>query len=201
VTKDGEREEVIVSKVFPTTHFGYRKITVERPLRLNFAASPERIARLEEERGFKALAESRKKGSAGAKERAGGEAEQERIRKLLRSLPDTVFKDRAEFEKVLETAAKKAGIVPSAPVRKAILSALSERDEKAAICRDKKGDPELRDNESVPLSESIEAFFAREVKPHVPAGLGIVLDHVERGGVLGGAVARFIDCRGHSNIK
>ena len=172
VTKNGEREEVIVSKVFPTTHFGYRKITVERPLRLNFAANPERIARLEEERGFKALAGSKKKGSAGAKERAEGEAEQERIRKLLRSLPDTVFKDRAEFEKVLETAAKKAGIVLAAPVRKAILAALSERDETAAICRDKDGnlepDPELRDNESVPLSESVEAFFAREVKPHVP---------------------------------
>src|SRR6516225_4774294 len=110
VTKDGEREEIIVSKIFPTTHFGYRKITVERPLRLNFVASPERIARLEEERGFKALAESKKKGAAGAKEKAEGEAEQERIRKLLRSLPGTEFKDRAEFGKVLDAAAKKAGI-------------------------------------------------------------------------------------------
>jgi type I restriction enzyme M protein len=26
----------------------------------------------------------------------------------------------------------------------------------------------LRDSESVPLSESVETFFAREVKPHVP---------------------------------
>ncbi len=40
VTKDGQQEEVIVSKIFPTTHFGYRKITVERPLRLNFAGKP-----------------------------------------------------------------------------------------------------------------------------------------------------------------
>jgi type I restriction enzyme M protein len=57
-------------------------------------------------------------------------------------------------------------------VRKAILSALSERDETAAMCRDKDGnpepDPELRDSESVPLAESVETFFAREVKPHVP---------------------------------
>ena len=29
-------------------------------------------------------------------------------------------------------------------------------------------DPELRDSESVPLSEAIESFFEREVKPHVP---------------------------------
>jgi type I restriction enzyme M protein len=172
VTKDGEREEIIVSRIFPTTHFGYRKITVERPLRLNFEASPERIARLEEERGFKSLAESKKKGAAGVNERAEGEAEQERIRKLLGSLPDTAFKDRAEFEKALDAAAKKAGFGFAAPVRKAILSALSERDETAAICRDKDGkpepDPELRDHESVPLAESVESFFAREVKPHVP---------------------------------
>ena len=172
VTKEGERDEVIVSKIFPTIHFGFRKITVQRPLRLNFQASPERIARLEEERGFKALVESKKKGSAGAKERAEGEAQQETMRKLVRSLPDLVSKDRAEFEKVLDVAAEKAGIGLAAPVRKAILSALSERDETAGICCDKDGnpepDPELRDNESVPLSESVEAFFAREIKPHVP---------------------------------
>jgi type I restriction enzyme M protein len=57
-------------------------------------------------------------------------------------------------------------------VRKAILSALSERDETAAVCVNKEGnaepDPELRDTESVPLAESVETFFAREVKPHVP---------------------------------
>ncbi|MCX7865988.1 MAG: SAM-dependent methyltransferase, partial [Limisphaera sp.] len=184
VEKDGKREEVVVSKIFPTTHFGYRKITVERPLRLNFRASGERIARLEEERAFQALAESKRKGAAGEKERAQGRAEQERIRALLRSLPDTLFKDRAEFEQRLEAQARKAGIKLAAPVKKAILSALSERDETAEICRDKDGnpepDPELRDTESVPLPagddpadaqgipKSVREFFAREVKPHVP---------------------------------
>jgi len=55
---------------------------------------------------------------------------------------------------------------------RAILSALSERDETAEICRDDEGQPEadsdLRDTESVPLSESVDVFFAREVAPHVP---------------------------------
>ncbi len=132
----------------------------------------ERIARLEEERGFQALAQSKKKGAAGAKEQAEGRAQQEAIRKLVRALPDTLFKDRDEFERLLDAAAKKAGLKLPAPARKAILSALSERDETAAICRDKDGnpepDPELRDTESVPLAESVEAFFEREVKPHVP---------------------------------
>ena len=49
--KDGE-----TSRIYPTTHFGFRKITVERPLRLNFHAIPERVARLDDERGFQALA-------------------------------------------------------------------------------------------------------------------------------------------------
>ena len=49
IKKDGKQEDIVVSKIFPTTYFGFRKITVERPLRLNFQASPERIARLEEE--------------------------------------------------------------------------------------------------------------------------------------------------------
>ena len=69
-------------------------------------------------------------------------------------------------------AAKRAGLKLPAPVRKAVLSALSERDETAAICRDRDGnpepDPELRDTENVPLAESIDSFFEREVKPHVP---------------------------------
>jgi type I restriction enzyme M protein len=184
ITKDGREEDVVVSHIFPTTHFGFRKITVERPLRLNFQVSAERIARLEEEKGFQALAQSKKKGAAGAKEQAQGRALQEAIRKLLRGLPDTLVKDRDEFERLLDAAATKAGLKLPAPARKAILAALAERDESAAVCRDKDGnlepDPELRDTESVPLAAgddpadaegvpaSVRAFFEREVKPHVP---------------------------------
>ena len=168
----GEFREGEHVRIFPTTHFGFRKITVERPLRLNFQATPERIARLEEERAFQALAQSKKKGAAGAKEQAAGRAQQEAIRKLLPTLPGTLYKDRDEFERVLKAGAEKADQKLTAPVLKAILSALSERDESAAICRDRDGqpepDPELRDTESVPLAESVETFFEREVKPHVP---------------------------------
>ena len=184
IVKDGKEEEVVVSRIFPTTHFGFRRITVERPLRLNFQATPERIARLEEEKTFRNLAESKKKGAAGEKERAEGRKLQDAIRALLGGLPDTLYKDREEFTRVLREAARKAGLKLPAPVEKAILSALSERDETAAICRDRDGnpepDPELRDTESVPLPEgddpadadgvpaSVRTFFEREVLPHVP---------------------------------
>jgi len=184
IAKDGKEEEVVVSRIFPTAHFGFRKITVERPLRLEFHATPERIARLEEEKGFQSLARSKKKGAAGAREQAEGRKLQEAIRTLVRGLPGTRFKDRTEFEAALDEAVSKAGLKLSAPARKAILSALSERDEAAAICRDDNGnpepDPELRDTESVPLPPdddpadregvpaSVRAFFGAEVKPHVP---------------------------------
>src|SRR5207244_4009307 len=91
--KDGRSEEIVVSRIFPTTHFGFRKITVERPLRLNSQASPERIARLDDEKGFQALAQSKKKGAAGAKEQAEGRALQETIRKAVGGLPQTPGKD------------------------------------------------------------------------------------------------------------
>lgn len=166
--KEGE-----YGRIYPITHFGYRKITLERPLRLNFQASPERIGRLDDQAAFRNLAVSKKKeAKARAKEEEEGRSKQEEIRKVLNGMPSALFKDREAFVKELEKSAKKADLKISAPIRKAILFALSERDETAKICRDDEGypepDPELRDTENVPLSESIETFFEREVKPHVP---------------------------------
>ena len=90
----------------PHHDFGYRKITVERPLR-QFPGKPGAHRAAEEERGFKALAESRKKASQERRKRPRGEAKQEAIRKLL-TLPGR-FKDRDQFVTAVETAAKKAG--------------------------------------------------------------------------------------------
>ena len=178
---DGD-EEVTVSRVFPSTRFGFRKITVERPLRLNFQASEERIARLDEQRAFANLAKSRKRGEAGEREEAKGRALQASIKAALGTLPDTLYKDRETFAADLDGAMEGAGIKLRVPLRKSILKALSERDETAEVCRDAKGepepDPELRDTERVPLPdgddpvaddgipESVREFFDREVKPH-----------------------------------
>ena len=172
VDRDGEERDAVVSRVYPTTHFGFRKITVERPLRLDFQASPERIARLDDERAFANLAVSRKRGEAGAAAEEAGRAQQAAVLAMLGNLPDRLFLDRAAFEDPLARAARDADLKLAAPLRKAILSALSERNPGAEACRDRDGrpepDPELRDTENVPLAEDVESFFAREVKPHVP---------------------------------
>ncbi|MPY91286.1 MAG: N-6 DNA methylase, partial [Luteitalea sp.] len=120
IPKDGKDREIVVSRIFPTTHFGFRKVTVERPLRLDFQASPGRIARFEGEKRFQALAQSKKKGTAGAKEQAEGRALQEATLALVRGLPNTPFKDRDEFEHVLDGAINGAGLKLPAPARKAI---------------------------------------------------------------------------------
>ena len=150
---------------YPTTHFGFRKITVERPLRLDFQASPERIARLDDERAFANLAVSRKRDEAGARDEEAGRKQQAAIRAMLGSLPDGLFLHRAAFDDELSRAARDAGLKLAAPIRKAILSALSERNAEAEMCRDRAGrpepDPELRDTENVPLSEDVESFFER----------------------------------------
>ncbi len=161
------------SKIFDTTDFGYRKVTVERPLRLNFQANSERVARLQHQKAFQDLATSKKKSpQEKASEEAEGRKQQEAILAMLTYLPNTLFKDRPTFEWVLDSTAKFSGLRLSPLMRKAILTALSERDETAEICLDKDGnpepDPELRDTENVPLKEDIWTFFEREVKPHVP---------------------------------
>ena len=181
---DGKTEERVVSRTFPIAQFGYRRITVERPLRLNFQASLERIARLPEQKSFQNLAKSKKRGPARDEEEARGRERQREIQNLLESLDDTVYKDREVFLEMLDVEAGKLRLKLSAPVKKAIIAALAERDKTAEMCCDEEGNPEpdaeLRDTERVPLPEkrdpvdregvpaSVREFFGREVAPHVP---------------------------------
>ena len=177
VTHEPRTRPLVVSRVFANEDFGYRKVTVERPLRLNFAATDERIARIEDERGFKSLARSKKQpGPAHDAEVAEGQARQRAIRDLLLSLADQtdgqVLRDRDAFVEQLSDAEQSAGVRLKAAERRTILSALSERDPEAEVCRDRDGnpepDPELRDTETVPLAEDADVYMAREVLPHVP---------------------------------
>lgn len=48
------------SKIFDSKEFGYREIRVERPLRLNFVISKERLDKLRDEKTFLKLEENEK---------------------------------------------------------------------------------------------------------------------------------------------
>jgi len=174
---DGKEKQLVVSKIFDNDDFGFHKITVERPLRLNFQAARERIAQLEEQTGFRNLAVSTKKNETlRQQEIAAGKARQQTIRDLLAAFVQThgttLFKDRKQFLLALREIDRVRQVKLSAPELKAVLAALGERDETATICRDKQGNPEpdadLRDTETVPLKEGVEEYFRREVLPHVP---------------------------------
>jgi type I restriction enzyme M protein len=149
-------EETPQSKIFPIDAFGYRRITVERPLRLNFQTSAERIEKVLEEKAIQKLAEDARANLLAALESLDG---------------SQVHRNREQFAKLLKKALTGHGVSLSAPEQKAVMNALGERDPEADICMTK-GQPEadagLRDNENVPLGESIYEYFKREVKPHVP---------------------------------
>lgn len=152
----GAFEETPQSKIFPIDAFGYRRITVERPLRLNFQTNAERIALVQEEKAIQKLEES---------------AREQLIAALQSIDASQLHRNREQFGKLLAKTLKAHSVSLSGVELKAVMSALSERDPKADVCMTK-GQPEadsnLRDNENVPLGESVHDYFQREVIPHVP---------------------------------
>ena len=162
-------------KIFDNRDFGYARITVERPLRRRYAVTDESLAAVREAKAFAGLAVSKKRKDAAAieKEVAEGKKMQEAIIEALTPLSSLgVVKNRETFTDAVKKAFKKTDVKVGAPVLKAILAALSEPDETADVCLDRKGNPapdsDLRDYENVPLSEDIADYMAREVLPHVP---------------------------------
>jgi type I restriction enzyme M protein len=178
-------------RVFDNEDFGYRRIRVERPLRLNFAATPERIERLQEQKAFAGLTESKKKSEADQKaDRKAGEALQQKIMEAVQALPSQVMRDPKRFLPLLEKTLKPLKL--KKPVQDAVLKALTERDPEAKEMPATKSDgfepdPDLRDyenvplqvhenpemvgrsiyDEDVPLKQDIYDYFEKEVKPYV----------------------------------
>ena len=143
-------------KIFGTRDFGYHRITVERPLKLRFEITEDTLAALE---SSKPLAKWDRHDVF-----ASG----------VRDLLGTVWWTKKEASAALLTAARSSGALwPStASYQKAIWSAVSVSDPEGEVQRDRDGTPlpdtDLRDYENVPLDEDIDAYFAREVTPHVP---------------------------------
>jgi type I restriction enzyme M protein len=162
VLVDGKPEHRVCSKIFDNREFGFLKITVERPLRLNFQASAERIARLGGQSAFIGLATSKKRKDDAAyrADIEAGQKTQAAIQDALQAMgSETLYLNRAAFEAQLEMALKTAGVKVGKPLKKAILAALSERDPHADMCLDDDGKPEpdvdLRDTEIVTLPHDI----------------------------------------------
>jgi type I restriction enzyme M protein len=147
------------SKIFATTDFFYRAITVERPLRLNFAVTPDRVERALAVKQLDKLDD-------------GSRADLRKVLETLGSLHSgEVWLSKPAFRQVLGPALGDGGVTLTLTQLKALYGALSEPDDDAEIVMTK-GKPEassdLRDTENVPWDEDIHAYFEREVKPFVP---------------------------------
>ncbi|GIB20313.1 Type I restriction-modification system, DNA-methyltransferase subunit M [Vibrio cholerae] len=156
----GQFVENDFSKIFDYKAFGYRRITVERPLQL--AIYPKDELRLEALQADNAWAKI-------------DNITQQAILDALASFEEDKYLSRDKFLKQLkaklerESAAKAVKL--SAVQLKLIVKHLGEHDDEAQVCKAKgqiEANPDLRDNENVPLTESVADYFAREVLPHVP---------------------------------
>lgn len=158
---DSDREAIVTlyeeclenneSKIFNTTDFAYRQIRIERPLRLKFQITKERIERLKEN---KAIIKS------------GID-----VNRLFEKIGGKEYMNKGEFETDLDKQVRDVTLKLSATARQAILRACSERDDRAEIVLDKDGAPEpdteLRDHERVPWGVDVHEYFEKEVAPYV----------------------------------
>ncbi|WAF58451.1 type I restriction-modification system subunit M [Aeromonas caviae] len=143
-----------IAKIFPTTAFGYRRLTIERPLKLAFyPQDAERLANLTADKGWTKL-----DGTL-----------QSAILTALGQFAEVKLLSRDKFKKQLTKLLGEVKL--PAPAFKLLVNHLAEQDDAAEVCKTK-GEPEanadLRDNENVPLGEDIYDYLKREVLPHVP---------------------------------
>jgi type I restriction enzyme M protein len=131
--EDGEKV-----KILPNEAFGFQRITVERPLRLRWEVTEATIPAIEASAGWAKLTEPERL---------------ELVDRLAR-LQGVSSTDRADV-------ARRLGPLPKA-IEKAVWDALAVRDPEAPVIADRKGhpepDPDLRDNENVPLPGKVEPF-------------------------------------------
>ena len=144
----GAFEEGPDVKIFHNESFGFLRITVERPLQLRWEINDDTLAAVEADKKVAKL----------EVDRLDGLVEQ------LRTSEGSVFAAEKDAKAAVQAALVAAtGDKPAALV-KAVLSALAVRDPEAPVVSDRKGDPEpdpdLRDNENVPLPAKQVTFEA-----------------------------------------
>jgi type I restriction enzyme M protein len=152
----GDFQEGRLSKIFDNEDFGYRQITVERPLRVRYGATEEGLERFLAAKPVLALT-------------TGDDEMRETLSEAFRAVGLAETTERKAAEKAV--AATLAGLDGLGPkIAKEMLKALTVRDETAPAVVGKDGpepDPDIRDTEDVPLKEDVRAYFDREVRPYV----------------------------------
>ena len=160
-------------RIFDSRDFGYRQIQIERPLRLNFCATPERIERIKAQPAFVRLTESKKqKPEERKKDVEAGKRLQAAILKAVAGIQRDLVKNQETFEVLLDEALDGAELKFPKPVRNAVLNALSEKDETA--------EPVVATRKTVNASEAPDLVNARlGIYAGVKDSTGQLVDIVE----------------------
>jgi type I restriction enzyme M protein len=158
VTIYGDFQETQLSKIFANEEFGYRQLTVERPLRVRYQATDDGLERFLASKSVVAVT-------------VGDDQAREALSFAYRHAGAKPSTDRKVTEKSIGAALLGLNGGASSKLTKEMLRALTVRDEEAPIVTGKKGpepDADLRDTEDVPLKEDITTYIEREVLPYLP---------------------------------
>ena len=148
----GKFEEGPRSKIFDNADFGYTRVTIERPLRLRYQMTTDDKARFLD--ACPHLLDD--------------------VQAIDKALGREPRLDWPATWDEIEALLKKRGSRWKATEQKLFRSVFTQRDAKSEPApaggrgAGFESDADLRDFENVPLKEDVDAYFEREVKPHVP---------------------------------
>lgn len=172
-----------LAQVFDLEDFGYTRVIVERPLRLRFEITAERLAAFRQSGYFNGLVLTKKVGDKAKEDIRKGEEKQrailaalEKAKALCPCLDDRAFhqaiNDALPFKATgqLVTAMRATFGTTDETAEKVLLKPLEPDFDRATAEADPGAwyatDSDLRDEERIPLKIDIAAYFAKEVLPY-----------------------------------
>ena len=148
----GRFQDTELSKIFDNIDFGYTRVTVERPLRLRFQMTIEDKARFLDACPYLLDDIQAIDKALGSQTTFDWNVTREHIADLLH--------ERQSHWKSVEQKLFRDVFTVKDPQAKPVRKDAGEKNYES--------DTELRDYENVPLKEDVEAYFMRQVFPHVP---------------------------------
>jgi type I restriction enzyme M protein len=174
-----------LAQVFDLEDFGYTRVVVERPLRLRFDLTAERLASFKASGFFTALAQTKRVGDKAKEDIRKGEEKQRAIlaaldkaRALCPCCDDRAFMSAISSSLPFKTTdglikSLRASFGETDEVANKVLLKPLDPDYNLSAAEANPGewyatDSDLRDEERIPLKTDIASYFDKEVLPYAP---------------------------------
>lgn len=145
-------EETPISKIFDYTDFGYRKVKVLRPLRIDLQFDKDKLLLFKESKDYSKLSDEDQKKLSSYIEKQFGQSKE-------------YLWFENEFLKNIPVKKVSKGL------KNALISAFGVKNPEANIVEINnvvQMDNDLTDYENIPLKQDIQAYMEKEVLPHAP---------------------------------